>query len=228
MLAIIPLIGSVHTRSWRQGQWLVSTCRTLSSGASPHLPLEANSHLLMPRAATHAAQVGGALLPQSVQRKNLLWWCPWLTSPQPWCLASLVVPDFFTCTRDCGSPHISGCVHAANPCPLSGCDPEARAAPSSPFPHGGQACQAGGSQVSLHLTLCKPMAVLSSKALKLLLNPNWSPHQQRDFPGCGNLSFIPASSQECKFHPDSLLFISSFVSPSYNFVQPNGDFLAFW
>ena len=66
--------------------------------------------------------------------------------PQPWCLASLAVPDFFPCTLDCGSPHISRCLHAANPCPLSGYDPEVRASPSSPFPHGRQACQARGSQ----------------------------------------------------------------------------------
>lgn len=138
---------------------MVSTCRTLSSGASPHLPLEANSHLLMPRAATHDAQVGGALPPQSVQRKNLLWWCPHLTSPQPWCLASLVVPDFFPCTLDCGSPHISGCTQLIPV--LSGYDPEARAAPSSPFPHGGQACQAGilrslSTLPPANLWLCSP------------------------------------------------------------------------
>ena len=160
----------------------------------------------------------------SVQRMNLLWWSPHLMFPQPWCLASLAAPVFFPCTLDWGPPHISAVCTQLIPVLSLGMTlkPESTQWTSV-------SCQEGAptsvsvlrrghqpsEHISLHFAPCKPVAVRSSKALKLLLHPSWSPHQQGDFPGYGNLSFIPASSRECRFRPDFLLFILSFVPPSY-------------
>ena len=47
-----------------------------------------------------------------------------------------------------------------------------------------------------YFPFCLPLnvAILSSQALKLLLQSIWSSHHWRDFPGCGNLSSFIASS----------------------------------
>lgn len=112
-----------HCHEGRDSDWFLPVGH--SAVVPAHTCLWRPTHTCSCRLQPLMPSGGGALLPQSVQRKNLLWWCPWLTCPQPWCLASLVVPDFFTCTRDCGSP-TSQAVHWLI-LSLSGYDPEARA-----------------------------------------------------------------------------------------------------
>ena len=245
VLAIIPLMEGVQVHGpcalpGGGGQLLASGCGTLSSS---------NLHLLRGRCPSLDSKMAAAA--HAWPWSSCRWCCAtWehvekeapmaglpLSSrtPQQWSLASLVGPGFFPYSLGCSTPQ-------RNPLRLSSRSkpqPSSQGLPPKPEPqHPACACpprqatQAGDCQaalpsvqVSLRFALSTPVAVLSSKTLKLPL----CPHQWGDFPACGNISSFTAPSQKCRSHHDSFLSLSfsvilfSFALPSYLEI-----FLNFW